>query len=572
MLLALASGILASTLTNPLVDVHAAGGFEYSLSSSGGIEVSPGANASTTIAATLVGGTPSNVTLICDLSNLPPEFSGTACSFSPAAITPTFQGNATTILTIHVPSSGFYSAYNITVTASTGSQAPIAPLAVALTVGAKIFVNPTASGDLSYAIGTPLTVDVNVSYSPPFGGYIVALFFNFSVLQFSQLQYSGNGYVFGSDPNQIYLSNECLNKADIPGGSVPCVPDIRFDAPGVLSLYIATNGGLNTTTPTGILFSASFVVAATGFSAIHIVHQEVNIQPNGIALNSVGYDGYFTNRNCGSALCKPPLVSFVPPVRPIQYRLVTLKGTATSQNPNGLIKEYNWTAGSGLDITRYDSPTPGKPIQPDANFTFLNIGEHEVTLSAQDNFGARAYLTITVFVFRVWTDLGLSNINIDNSEGVLPGTVVHIVTYAFNNGVNPENSTIRIAIDGKNLTAQPVLNLLPDKKAYLNYTWQTKTNLSPRVYRIDVNLDEVRDPANGHILENDTFLIQGRQVDPNNHGIAFVQIITPVPGNFGLFLGLNLPETLGLGIVVVAVAGFLFGIIKKARAPPPEPL
>ena len=45
-----------------------------------------------------------------------------------------------------------------------------------------------------------------------------------------------------------------------------------------------------------------------------------------------------------------------------------------------------------------------------------------------------------------------------------------------------------------------------------------------------------------------------------------------MPSGFGVFLGLNLPETLGLGIVLVAVIVFAAGLVKKSRAQPLEPL
>src|SRR5437016_8897390 len=74
-------------------------------------------------------------------------------------------------------------------------------------------------------------------------------------------------------------------------------------------------------------------------------------------------------------------------------------------------------------------------------------------------------------------------------------------------------------------------------------------------------------------LENDTSTNSRSQVvDPNNVGVAFIQLIVPLPSGFGAFLGLNLPETFGLGIVLIAVVVFLFGLVKKARAPPLEPL
>ncbi len=566
-LLSFSSGLFSSIIFGPVAEVHAQGGFDYTLSNSGGVTLTPGNPGSTTVIATLTGGTASNVTLACDLSNLP---AGTSCSFSPASVIPTLRGNATT-LTMMVPASTAYSAFNVTVNAQTGSVSPLAPTIFTLTVAAKIAVDPTATEMLNY-IKQPITVSVNVTDSPPFGGFIVAIFYNRNILQFSGLQYAGNSYVFGSDVNNIYVSDECLDKLDVPGSTVPCIPDLRFDDVGVLSVVMATNGGTNTTTPTGILFSVTFEVIATGFSTIHIVHQEVNYQPNGFPLQSVGYDGYFTNEDCGGGNpCKPPTISVIPPVRPVALRPASFNSTAASQNRNGYIRAYNWTWGLGLAKQGYNSPGP-KDLKPVSNVTIIfgNFGEFLVTLSVEDNYTARAYLTLSINVLRIWVDLGLEALNIDHTIGVVPGTTLHISATATNVGVNPENSTMRLLIQNQQVATQPILNLAPEDEVALSYAWNTG-GLTPRVYRIEVDLDEVHNATTGQVLENDTSIVNGHPVDANNVKVAYVQLVSSIPGGFGLFLGLNLPETLGVGVLLVAVIAFGAGLVRKARTHP-EPL
>jgi len=175
-------------------------------------------------------------------------------------------------------------------------------------------------------------------------------------------------------------------------------------------------------------------------------------------------------------------------------------------------------------------------------------------------------------VFRVWVDLGFAALNIDHTTGVIPGTIVHIVATAINNGVNPENSTISLSINNKNMTMKSVQNLESGLESSMIYDWNT-AGYAPRVYEIVINLDTVKDPTTGRILENDTFTNpRGQIVDPNNVRIAFIQLIVSLPSGFGAFLGLNLPESLGLGIVLVAVIVFAAGLVKKARAQPLEPL
>jgi len=462
-----------------------------------------------------------------------------------------------------VPTSTPYSAFNVTVTAKAGSPAPVAPIIFTLIVAAKVAVDPTVVGGLNYS-QKRVTVDVNITNAPPFIGFIVAIFFDYSsssVLQNPQVDYSGG--VLGSDAP---VSTLCIN-----GVGSQCIPDSRFDGQGVVSLALLTLSGLNSTTSNGKLFSLTFDVTGTGFSFIHFVHQEVftahyvNDEPT--VLKTAGFDGYFANKECGMGnLCKPQVVSFIPPPRIVQNRPASFNGTAMSQNPNGVITEYNWTWGLGQDIHSYNSPSTNVTI------IFLQIGEHVVTLSAQDNFGARAYYTLSIEVFRVWVDLGFASLLIDHTVGVIPGTIVHIVANVVNNGVNPENSTISLSINNINKTMISVKNLGPGNESSLRYDWNT-AGYAPRVYEIVTNVDTVKDPITGQILENDTFTNSRHQiVDPNNVRLGFVQLIVSIPSGFGVFLGLNLPETLGLGIVLVAVIVFAAGLVKKSRAQPLEPL
>jgi len=478
------------------------------------------------------------------------------------------------VLTITVPATAFYIAFNLTVTGE--NPAPIAPTTFTVTVGAKIAVNPTAKASQSYTVNSSITVDLNVTDSPPFSGFTGAFFFNESVLRFQTVDYSGS--VLGNDAQ---VSSECLDARTVDGSNNICLRDLSYDALEVFSLVLYTSLGSNTTTPTGKLFSVTFTVIRTGFSPIHLVQNEVQAPCNPPSCtsvniyNTVAYDGYFTNKECSTGnLCKPPVVSFLPPLRPVTGRPVSFNGTAVSQNPGGAIREYNWTWGGGLDVHQYNSPpTKDAKLGTNATFIFLQIGNHVVTLSAEDNYGARAYYTLAIFVLRVWVDLGFSSLVITPSVGVVPGTVVHIVATAVNLGVNPENSTISLSINNQNKAMKSVQNLeaRTGAESSLPYDWNT-ANLTPRVYRVDADLAPVRNATTGQNLENDTIILNGRIIDPNNVKVAFIQLIQPVPSGIGVFLGLNLPETIGLGIILVAVIGFVVGLVKKSRIPGPEPL
>lgn len=266
----------------------------------------------------------------------------------------------------------------------------------------KVAVNPSSIASLSVQPGSTITFELNATNAQPFGGFTVAIFFNNSVLQFSGLDYSGG--VFGND---LFLVSECVDAFTVPNGVGPCFPDFQFDGVGVVSLTLITNSGLNTNTPNGKLFSVTFRVLSVGFSTLHFVHQELLTDPDGTPLQSVSYDGFFTNKICGAGnLCKPPIVSFTPPVEPGVNQPETVQGTAASQNSDGRITEYNWTWGSGLSKQYYNSPPPGTTTpSPKATLIFRNYDFNEVTLSAQDNYGARTYYSVEVFVLNSRVDM-----------------------------------------------------------------------------------------------------------------------------------------------------------------------
>jgi hypothetical protein len=269
---------------------------------------------------------------------------------------------------------------------------------------AKVAVNPSSIASLNFQSGNTVTFQLNVTDVEPFGGFIVAVFFNNSVLHFSGLDFSGG--ILGND---ALVLSECVDGLNVPGGNGLCFADVRFDRVGVVSLTLATNSGLNKITADGKLFSVIFTVATVGFSTIHFVDQELLTEPDGTPLQSVSYDGYFTNIDCplGSGnLCKPPLVSFTHPSELGINQPASFNAIAVSQNRNGVIREYNWTWGSGLDKRHYDSPAPGTATpSPNATLRFPDPGINQVTLSAQDNYGARAYYSLSIFVFRTSGDV-----------------------------------------------------------------------------------------------------------------------------------------------------------------------
>ena len=248
----------------------------------------------------------------------------------------------------------------------------------------EVDLNPSSIASLTSIPGSTVTFEVDTANSSPFAGFEVGIFYNSSVLLNPQVDFTRN--VLGND---AILSSECID-----GFGSLCTPDATFDGRGVVSLVLFTNSGLNTTTPNGKLFSATFTVAAIGFSPIHIVKSVLGTEPNGNLLPIVAHDSYFTNMDCPSGsgiLCRPPIVSLSAPQSVTIGNPVLFDASASlSQNQNGMITQYVWVWGSGLDVHLLSTSSPLTTL------TFTVLGMNTVTLTVKDSYGASAIETLLV--------------------------------------------------------------------------------------------------------------------------------------------------------------------------------
>ena len=547
---------------NPIAVVHAQTAFDYSLSNTGGITILPGGSGSTNVTATLLAGTPSNVTLSCIDATLP---LGASCSFSPESIIPNFAGNSSR-LTIVTPASAPYGVSNVSVTAGP-LEKPVSPTNVTLTVAAKVAVNPTGLSLLDYH--GRVSYQVNITGVPPFSFFAVALHYNNRILQNPVVEYGGN--VLGTD---TLILSECVNGVNVnpadPNNPF-CTPIPGVDGPGVvsLSLLAAENSTGNPTN--GKLFNVTFDAVGTGFSSIHILYQQIGTVTNsagGIQLAAIPVDGYFTNVECGGNPCLPPTASFRPLTRAVAGRSITFVATAVSQNccPKGNITFYQWSfpAQTSASINFIKTKNPNATV-----FYSQASVDVPVTLLVNDTYGATMEITNFITVIRIWVDLGLLPLAVGQVRGVIPGAVNPVRVSVINYGVNPANSSVRLLLNGNLLTTSQIENLLPSSQAGLAYSWNT-AGLTPRVYSIEAILDPARDAKTGNIIENDTDPTTLK--DPNGIAIAYVQLIQNLPSGFGLFLGLGLPQTIALGIIVLAAIGFASTFARRVAARRRQPL
>jgi hypothetical protein len=331
----------------------------------------------------------------------------------------------------------------------------------------------------------------------------------------------------------------------------------------VVTLQLVNLSGNVTAPASGQLFRVTFNVVGQGFSAIHLLQVLLvgtAAQAKSVQVPALSSDGYFANTDCpqGSGkLCRPPLVSVsYSSQRIVAGKSVTFNATAShSQNPdpnnpsiNASITGYTWDWGDGLGAV-----TVTIPVQEHA-FSFGNI---TVTLAVTDSYGIIAFKTFQVRVIRIWIDLVLSNLSIDKTTGIIPGTPLNITAHVSNESTQPENATLEIFLSNKNLGTRQLINMESGVSAQLSVVVDT-AGFKPNVYKILAVVDPVRDRTTGNIIENDTD-------NRNNEQTQYIQLIEPLPAG-----GLSLVQT--FGVAVVAIGGVVAGtgVIRKRLAAKPD--
>jgi hypothetical protein len=418
---------------------------------------------------------------------------------------------------------------------------------------AKLAVNPHSRAGLSYTVGSTVTFEVNITNAPAIGGVFVTLSYNFTVLHITNLDITGN--VLGvTDPFQ-----ECVPEIGInigPGCSI---------STGEVNVFLVLQHA-NTTAPTnGRVFQMTFSVGDVGFSELHLFDSYFGAGTSLFPL--VLYDGYFTNRQCGSALCTPPVTSFtvspsilgtdnvseVAEGQPVLFD--ASKSNATNKGATITLYSYDWGDG-----------TPGLSNVPSRNATHtyaLNQASNveTVTVIARDSYGIPGSKTILLRIIFNWIDLAIGDPNAQPHQEVVAGTIVNITTTLKNLSVRSENATVEVRVGTLSLQNYTFTNMPPNTKRQVSLNWDT-TGSSPKVYKVEAIADPVRNSTTGQVIENDT---------SNNLGVTFVQLVEPIPSGYGTFLGLGLiPASLSFALLA-GVAGGAVSFLRRRR-PPAETL
>jgi hypothetical protein len=234
-----------------------------------------------------------------------------------------------------------------------------------------VAVSPTAIADLSKVSGS-VTFELNVTNSAPFNLFAVSVQYGREVLRVHPGGLDFTRTVLGTN---ILIGAECVDGAALVGN---CGPN---DNPGVVTLELAIQGPSATPNPTnGELFNVTFDVISTGVSQLHIL--QALLANNGNLIQTQSFDGYFSNKQCGAAICRPPAADFtITPAVLIRGASATFNASSShSLNPSGTITSYSWAWGAGSQLL------PTVTANPIVQQTYTFAGNFTVILTVNDTF------------------------------------------------------------------------------------------------------------------------------------------------------------------------------------------
>ncbi len=343
---------------------------------------------------------------------------------------------------------------------------------------AQVTVNPAYIANVTQTTGT-VVFTVSLTNSPSIDSFAVSLSYNRSILHAADLSFANN--VLGTNAQ---VGEECIDGQWKAG--FPCQP---WDGPGVITLFL-----FGSTTPpptTGPLFQTTFNVTGRGLSQIHIFRMILLNSAQGAQIPASTLDGYFVNVDCpvGSGVpCKPPVADFVISPTPVLSTGSPATFNATLSHPTN--------AGSAVTLSRYtwnwgDNSVLATTLLPLIQHVYTSQGEFSVTLTVTDTYGISWSTTKTVEVTRLFIDLAVKGLSIDQGSNFSRGIQAHISALVQNNSTLPENATARITVGNQVLLTERFLNMAPfGSTASIFATWNT-TAFSPGQYSVQAYVDPV---------------------------------------------------------------------------------
>jgi PKD repeat protein len=380
----------------------------------------------------------------------------------------------------------------------------------------KIAVDPPS---IANQLSGTVTFTVNVTDAPAINEFLVSLDYNSAVLSGPIIDSSNTVLGPGLQPNI-----KCVNGSSLIGGS--CT-DIDFTYSNVVTLLLAKLGSDTGGPTSGPLFTVTFNVNGVGVSQIHLIVATIF---NGFAANaeipSQNFDGFFSNKQCGSQICQPPVAGFaISPKTINQGAPITFDASASySVNPQSYLAQYQWIWGDPRS-----EASEGKV----ATHTFNFGGNYTMTLKVRDNLGVTGSKSVRIRVLNFVRDVGISSLEATPAR-LFPGTPVTIRAVAANLGTVPMNLTLIISWEGRTLKTQNYTLPRNSDAPPLVYPWST-TGLQPGAYKIDATVFPLKDDNPG-----------------NNAQTIYVLLIEPLGSslvNLGLLQSTSLSIAILIGIV-----------------------
>jgi hypothetical protein len=383
----------------------------------------------------------------------------------------------------------------------------------------NLFVGPPQAES---PVGTYVTYDVNVSSMDPFDGWDVSVKTTPSVLYPASISVTGN--MIGS----VFQVANCVN-----GVGTGCR---IYDGAGVATSSAESSSG-GQVGGSGLLFTITYKVVASGYSYLHIPVGLDAIASSGLPVRHTDSDGTYGNPP------KVPIAHFTfspaPPANITQgVTNVTFDASLSSDPvPGGTITNYVWeitpaTGGGLLDIR---VSTSGPIWVHQFNSTY-EVGDLLVTLIVSDNLlkSSQPFAEVITVLEKPVSDLVISAIRASPQDDILPGTPVVITATVLNKGTLTESRfNLTIFLDGRffrtvTYTGTPIL-----RGHHVNepFTLDT-TGLRPNSYDVVGKIQP--------------------STDPNSNGYLTIRIIVPI---LGAPIPLTVPEFIGLIIAVLAVVG-----------------